>query len=59
MLEESAPFPTTKAGAEVENESALVADEPEELYCPITVELKSLAVVYLPIAVEANPLAVV
>ena len=34
----AAPFPMTKAGAEVENEFALVADEPEELYCPMTVE---------------------
>ena len=32
------PFPITKAGADVENELALVAHEPEELYCPMTVE---------------------
>ena len=38
LFEEFVPFPITKAGADVENELALVADEPEELYCPITVE---------------------
>ena len=45
------PFPITKAGADVENELALVADEPEELNCPITKEPKSLAIVIYPIAV--------
>ena len=38
LFEEFVPFPITKAGADVENEAALVADEPEELYCPITKE---------------------
>ena len=32
LLEPSIPFPITKAGADVENEFALVAEEPEELY---------------------------
>ena len=32
------PFPITKAGADVENVVALVAEEPDELYCPITRE---------------------
>ena len=49
------PFPITKAGADVENELALVADEPEELNCPITKEAKSLAIVKFPIAVELCP----
>ena len=45
---------------EVENDVALlVTEEPEELYRPITVEPKSLAVVFLPIAIEYFPLAVV
>ena len=35
---ESVPFPITKAVFAVENESALVAEEPLELYCPITKE---------------------
>ena len=56
---DAVPFPITKAGAEVENEFALVADEPEELYCPITTEAKSLADVQFPIAVDSFPLAVV
>ena len=59
LFEESTPFPITKAGADVENELALVADEPEELNCPITKEAKSLAIVYCPIAVEKFSLAVV
>ena len=37
-LPEEVPFPITKAGADVENEDELVAEEPEELYCPITVD---------------------
>jgi hypothetical protein len=35
---DAVPFPITKAGADVENELALVAEEPLELYCPMTVE---------------------
>ena len=33
-----APFPITKAVFAVENEFALVAEEPLELFCPITKE---------------------
>ena len=56
---DAVPFPITKAVFEVLNPPALVADEPLELYCPMTVEAKSLAVVLNPIAVEFCPLAVV
>ena len=39
LFEESAPFPMTNAVFEVLNDEALfVTEEPEELYCPITVE---------------------
>ena len=38
ILEESTPFPITKAVFAVENEVALVAEEPLELNCPITKE---------------------
>ena len=58
-LQSSAQQAQSQAGADVEKESALVAVEPEELYCPTTNEAKSLAVVITPIAVEAIPLAVV
>ena len=49
LLLEADPFPITKAGLEVENELALVAEEPLELYLPITKEPQSLAVVRNPL----------
>ena len=45
LLLDAVPFPITKAGLEVENESELVAEELLELYLPITKEPQSLAVV--------------
>ena len=43
------PFPITKAVfAVLKVYCSLVTVEPEELYCPITKEAKSLALVFLP-----------
>ena len=60
LFEEFVPFPITNAVFEVLNDVALfVTEDPEELYCPITKEAKSLAVVKCPIAVDRFPLAIV
>ena len=58
-LPDPVPFPITKAVFSELYEPALVAEDPEELNCPITRDPKSLAVVLFPSAVELFPLAVV
>ena len=57
---EAVPFPITKAVLlGLGCVALLVTVAPPKLYCPITKEPKSLAIVLFPIAVEAFPFAAV